>query len=471
MAISRQGNLCARRSKAAWSLLGQNVAVTEVPEIRYASVGDADVAYQVFGDGPIDVVQFWGLGGHVELNWDTPADAEFLARLAGIARVVVFDKRGTGASDPVLRSAIPTWEDWTEDLVAVMDEVGWERAAISAESSAGPIAILFAATHPERVTSLVLANTTARYLAAPDYPAGISAEAAERGVRLLGRLWGTTEYARLLYPSLAEDETSLRNLARCQRVSATPRSAEAQLRYFVGVDVRDALPLIQAPTLVLHSEGDRVFPVAQGEYLASHITGAKLVTWPSDDNAATLATDRFMDAVGEFLTGQRPGPAPDRVLATILFTDIAGSTDRLSSMGDARWRQVLDVHDSVVRQQLARFGGQEINTTGDGFVAAFDGPARAIRCGLALIHDLEQRGVRIRAGCHTGECERRGDDLAGLAVHIAARIAALAGPTELLVSSTVGDLVLGSGIEFTDGGQHDLKGVPGSWRLLAANRH
>ena len=457
------------RTRAAhrWRLLGQNVGVAEVPEIRYASVGDADVAYQVFGDGPVDVVQFWGLGAHVELNWDTPADAEFLRRLGGIARVVVFDKRGTGASDPVMRSAIPTWEDWTEDVVAVMDDVGWERAAISAESSAGPIAILFAATHPERVTSLVLANTTARYLAAPDYPAGVSAETAERGVKLLGKLWGTMDYARLLWPSLAGDETSLRNLARCQRMSATPRSAEAQFRYFVGVDVRDALALIQAPTMVLHSEGDRVFPIAQGEYLASHIPGAELVTWASDDSAATLSIDRFMGAVGEFLTGQRPGPEPDRVLATILFTDIAGSTDRLSKMGDARWRQVLDVHDQVVRQQLARFGGQEINTTGDGFVAAFDGPARAIRCGLAMIHDLEQRGVRIRAGCHTGECERRGNDLAGLAVHIAARIAALAGPTQLLVSSTVGDLVLGSGIEFSDAGQHDLKGVPGNWRLLA----
>jgi class 3 adenylate cyclase len=447
-------------------LLGQNVDVAEVPEIRYASVGDADVAYQVFGDGPVDVVHFWGLGAHVELNWDTPADAAFLKRLGGIARVLVFDKRGTGASDPVLRSAIPTWEDWTQDLVAVMDAAGWERAAISTENAGGPIAILFAATHPERVTSLVLASTTARYLASPDYPAGVSPDVAEHGVRLLGKLWGTTEYARLAWPSLAEDETSLRNLARNQRVSATPRSAEAQMRYFVGVDVRDALPLIQAPTLVLHSEGDGVVPVAQGEYLASHIRGAKFVTWASDDNAVTTATDRYMGAVGEFLTGQRPGPEPDRVLATILFTDIVGSTDRLSRMGDARWRHVLDVHDAVVRQQLARFGGQEINTTGDGFVVAFDGPARAIRCGLALIHDLEQRGVRIRAGCHTGECERRGNDLAGLAVHIAARIAAVAGPTQMLVSSTVGDLVLGSGIEFTDAGQHELKGVPGSWHLL-----
>jgi class 3 adenylate cyclase len=329
------------------------------------------------------------------------------------------------------------------------------------------MAILFAATHPERVTSLVLGNTTARYLAAPDYPAGVSAEAAERGVRLVGKVWGTIEYVRGLFPSLAADETSLWNIARCQRASATPRSAEAQLRYFVSVDVRDALSLIQAPTLVLHSEGNPVFPVAQGEYLASHIAGARLVTWPSNDNSSTLSTDRYMDVVGEFLTGQRPGPEPDRVLATILFTDIVGSTAQVSRIGDAMWRHVLDVHDRIVRQQLVRFGGREINTTGDGFVAAFDGPARAIRCGLAMIHDLEERGIRIRAGCHTGECERRGDDLAGLAVHIAARIAGAARATELLVSSTVGDLVLGSGIEFGTAGQHDLKGVPGTWQLLA----
>jgi len=442
--------------------------VGEVPETRYAAVGDADVAYQIFGHGPPELVQFWGLGGHVELNWDTPVDAALLGRLSSIARVVVFDRRGTGASDGVLRSAIPTWEDWTEDLVAVMDAVGWTRAAISAEADAGPIAMLFAATHPERVTSLVLSNTTARYLAAPDYPVGLQPEIVDKGVRAMGKLWGTVELAHRFWPDHAPDETTLRNLARCQRASATPRSAEAQLRYFVNVDVRDALPLIQAPTLVVHSDSSPNFPLGQGEYLAAHISHAELVVWEGGPGTASEAPDRFVNLVGEFLTGQRPAVEPDRILASILFTDIVGSTDHAATIGDTRWRQVLDVHDRVVRQQLDRFGGREINTTGDGFIAAFDGPARAIHCGQALIHDLQRKGIEVRAGCHTGECERRGDDLAGLAVHIAARIAALAAPSQLLVSSTVRDLVLGSDIEFHDAGQHELKGVPGTWTLLVA---
>jgi class 3 adenylate cyclase len=442
--------------------------VGEVPEIRYAAVGDADVAYQVFGHGPPELVQFWGLGGHVELNWDTPADAAFLDRLSSIARVVVFDRRGTGASDGILRSAIPTWEDWTEDLVAVMDTVGWERAAISAETDAGPIALLFAATHPERVTSLVLSHTTARYLVAPDYPIGLSSEIVDRGLRVIGKVWGTVELASRLFPGHAPDETAVRNLARCQRASATPRSAEAQSRYFTNVDVRDALPLIQAPTLVVHSDSNPSFPLSHGEYLAAHIAHAELVVWKGGPGTAAEAPDRFVNLVGEFLTGQRPAVEPDRILASILFTDIVSSTDHAATIGDARWRQVLDLHDRVVRQQLGRFGGREINTTGDGFVAAFDGPARAIHCGHALIHDLHRKGIHVRVGCHTGECERRGDDLAGLTVHIAARIANIAAPSELLVSSTVRDLVLGSDIEFHDAGQHELKGVPGTWTLLAA---
>jgi class 3 adenylate cyclase/alpha-beta hydrolase superfamily lysophospholipase len=449
--------------------VGQDVVVGELPETRYAAVGDADVAYQMFGQGPPELVVFWGLGGHVELNWDTPGDAALLERLSSIARVVVFDRRGTGASDGVVWSAIPTWEDWTEDLVAVMDAVGWERAAISAEWDAGPIAILFAATHPERVTNLVLSNTTARYLSAPDYPVGLQSEIVDRGVRRIGKLWGTVELARESAPGHAVDDTSVRNEARCARASATPRSAEAQLRYFAHVDVRDALPLIQAPTLVVHSDSNPAFPLGQGEYLAAHIANAKLVVWRGGPGTATDAPDRFVNLVGEFLTGQRPVTEPDRVLASILFTDIVGSTDRAAMIGDARWRQVLDVHDLVVRQQLGRFGGREINTTGDGFVAAFDGPARAIRCGQALIHDLQRKGIQVRAGCHTGECERRAADLAGLAVHIAARIAAAAAPSQLLVSSTVRDLVLGSRIEFRDAGQHELKGVPGIWTLLAAH--
>jgi class 3 adenylate cyclase/pimeloyl-ACP methyl ester carboxylesterase len=442
----------------------------EAPETRYVAVGDADVAYQLIGSGPVDLVYFYGLGSHVELNWDSPAEAEFLQRLGSIANVVEFDRRGTGASDGVVRSGIPTWEDWAEDLRAVLDAVGWDRAAIFAEADSGPIAILFAATHPERVSALVLSNTSARWLAAPDYPVGVSPEIAEAGLKLLGKLWGTTELLRLTAPSLLRDESSLQSFARCQRASATPRTAEAQYRYIIGCDVRDALPLVQAPTLVVHSEDNQFCPIGQGRYLAQSIPGAKIVTFAGADAGGSTMPDQFMDTVGQFLTGQPPTPEPDRILATVLFTDIVESTKTASSLGDSRWRRLLDIHDRLVRQELARFGGREVNTTGDGFVAAFDGPARAIRCAQSTIDSLSQRGIRIRVGVHTGECERRGENLAGLAVHIAARVSDAAAPSELLVTSTVRDLVLGSGIDFSDAGRHQLKGVPGSWQLLAAQR-
>jgi class 3 adenylate cyclase len=439
--------------------------VRDTPKTRYAAVRDADVAYQVFGSGPVDLMYFWPLGTHVELNWETPVDAAFLGRLGSIGQVVVFDRRGTGASDGVARSGMPTWEDWTEDIEAVLDAIGWQQADILAEGESGPIALLFAATRPQRVSALVLSNTTARCLAAPDYPCGLDPEFADRGARLIGRLWGTTELVRLLNPSLESDEVSLRSIARCQRASATPRTAEAQLRYVLGVDVRSALPLLQVPTLVVHNKDNQVYPLEQGRYLAEHISGAKMVTLIGSDTFASTITDQYLDAIGEFLTGHKPVPEPNRVLATVLITDIVQSTETAASMGDGRWRHLLDVHDRVVREELDRFGGREVNTTGDGFVMTFDGPAGGIRCGKAIIDALQSRGVRARAGAHTGECERRGDDLAGLAVHIAARVSALAGPSQMLVTSTVNDLVLGSGIEFSDAGRHYLKGVPGSWQL------
>jgi class 3 adenylate cyclase len=424
------------------------------------------VAYQVFGSGPIDLMYFWGLGTHVELNWETPVDATFLRRLGSMGQVVAFDRRGTGASDGVARSGMPTWEDWAEDIEAVLDAIGWERTALIAESESGPIALLFAVTRPERVSALVLSNTTARCLAAPDYPAGVDPEFAERGVRLMGKFWGTTDLVRVISPSLASDEASLRSIARCQRASATPRTAQAQLRYALGVDVRDALSLVQVPTLVVHNDGNQFFPLDQGRYLADHIRGAQMVVLPSaDTHGSSTVTDRYLNVISEFLTGHKPAPAPNRVLATVLITDIVQSTEAVAAMGDNRWRHVLEAHDHVVREELDRFGGREVNTTGDGFVMAFDGPANGVRCGEAIIDALKGRGILIRAGLHTGECERRDDDLAGLAVHIAARVSALAGPGQLLVTSTVGDLVLGSGIEFSDAGRHDLKGVPGSWQL------
>jgi class 3 adenylate cyclase len=446
--------------------MGQDVVVREVPETQFASVGDADVAYQVFGDGPVDLLYFFGLGSHVELDWEAPADAEFFRRLGSIGRVARFDRRGTGASDGVLRSGLPTWEDWTQDMQAVLDAVGWGSSSVVAEIDAGPIAILFAATRPERVDRLVLSNTTARFLLTDDYPIGVSTEDVDVLLEAVRTLWGSTDFVRLTAPGL--DDASLQSFARAMRLSATPRTAEAQYRYAMNVDVRDLLPLIQAPTLVIHNTDNPIVPVEHGQYLAEHIAGAELVVIDGAAAAGTPVTDRFLEAVSEFLTGERPSVDADRVLATVMFTDIVQSTATATRIGDSRWRQVLDIHDRLIRDQLARFGGREVNTTGDGFVAAFDGPARGVRCGQALIHALAQRGIQVRVGLHTGECELRDNDLAGLTVHIAARVGALAGPNQVLVTSTVRDLVLGSGIDFEEAGMHSLAGVPGTWTILAA---
>lgn len=437
------------------------------PEIRYVSVGDADVAYQVFGEGD-DLLFIWGLGSHVEMCWDNPPDVRLLRRMASFARVINLDRRGTGASDGVTRGAIPTWEDWTEDILAVLDDVGSTRPAVLAEVDAGPIAILFAALHPERVSKLVLANTFCRILVDDDYPMGVTPEHAESVAAFLGEHWGTTDLVAALFPTSADDPQALRTMAAIQRASATPRTAAAQYRYINGVDVRHALPLIQAPTLVLHNEDNAIIPVAQGRYLAEHIRDAELITFETHGDVAGLGTDPFIDAMATFLTGQRAEVEVDRVLTTVLFIDIVESTERLTALGDAQWRGLLDQHDALVREELRRFRGKEVKTTGDGFMATFDGPARAIRCALAIEQAVSPLGISVRAGLHTGECELRGEDVAGLTVHVAARIGSAACPGQVLVSSTIRDLVAGSGIEFEDAGSHSLKGVPGSWNLFGA---
>lgn len=437
----------------------------EAPETRYVAVGDADVAYQVVGEGPLDLLYCWGLGNHVELAWDIPGIAEFMSDLATFSRLIFFDRRGTGASDGVPLNAIPTWEEWTEDIVAVLNAVGSMRTAIMAAVDAGPMAVLFAAMHPDMVSAVILLNTGARYLEADDYPIGASPDAADALVELIATGFGTSDFTRLLNPSSADDTERIRLLSKLFRSSATPRSASAQYDYILRADVRHALPLIQAPTLVLHVSESPFLPIAHGRYIADHIDGARFVELPGSDLG--LPTDRqLLDEVAEFLTGERPVVEVDRILTTVLFTDIVGSTERVASLGDERWHSLLDAHDRAVREQLRRFRGQEINTTGDGFVASFDGPARAVRCARAMIETTGKLGIELRTGLHTGECEIRGDDLGGLAVHIAARVGALAAPGEVLVSSTVRDLVVGSGIEFADRGEHELKGVPGSWRLF-----
>ena len=348
-----------------------------------------------------------------------------------------------------------------------MDAAGSQRTAIFAVGDGGPLAILFAAMHPERVSALVLYDTWARLLVADDYPIGEPSEVIDARVDMLVTGWGTPDFVRGVCPSLADDAEYVRLCSKSIRSSATPRTAAAQYGYTLRSDVRQALPLVQAPTLVLHASESPMLSVAFGRYLAEHIDGATFVEVPGADLVPSPANAVVTDEVAEFLTGERPVLEVDRILTTVLFTDIVGSTERAASVGDQRWREVLDAHDRAVRDQLRRFRGREINTTGDGFVASFDGPARAIRCAEAIVQAVGRIGVELRAGLHTGECEVRGGDLGGLAVHIAARVGALAAPGEVLVSGTVKDLVAGSGIEFTARGEHELKGVPGIVKLFA----
>lgn len=436
------------------------------PETQYVAVGDADVAYQILGDGPLDLLFCYGLGSHIEFNWQVPVVAEFLDRLASSFRLIIFDRRGTGASDGVPRNAVPTLEDWTEDMAAVLDAAGSRRTAILAAVDTGQIAILYAAMHPERIRALVLLNTGARYVGADDYPIGASPEALDALVKMVEATWGTPEFVAMANPSAADSEF-LHLTSQVLRASATPRTAAAQFNNIARNDVREVLPLIQVPTLVLHVKEQPIAPVDLGRYLAEHIDGATFVELPGGDLSFTPANHVVVDEVVGFVTGERPVIDVERILATVLFTDIVASTERAASLGDLRWRSLLDAHDRAVREELRRFRGQELNTTGDGFVASFDGPARAIRCAQAIVKAGGKLGVELRAGLHTGECEVRGDDLGGLAVHIAARVSSLATPGEVLVSRTVKDLVVGSGIEFAERGEHALKGVPASWTLFA----
>jgi class 3 adenylate cyclase len=440
----------------------------ERPQTTYVEVGGAEVAYQIVGHGVPEVIHVPGFN-HVDVRWEQPVWAGFLERLASFGRLILFDRRGTGASAPVPDTAMPTWEEWADDVRAVLDAAGSERTVVLAENDGGPTGLLFTAMQPERVAALILANTAARRLRADDYPIGIAPEAVDERVEATRAAWGTPDLVARAFPSRADDPEFLQWGAKVQRAFATPKNAAAQVRYIIeNLDARGALPLIRVPTLVLHTKDNLVYSIEHGRYLADHIDGAKFVELPGADMfLATSAT--AMEEIAEFLTGERPAVEVDRILTTLLFTDIVGSTERAASLGDRAWRSLLDAHDRVVRDQLRRFRGKEINTTGDGFVASFDGPARAIRCGQAIIGATTKLGIELRIGLHTGECEVRGDDLGGLAVHIAARIGSLAQPGKVLVSSTVKDLVAGSGIEFGDRQEQELKGVPGTWTLFAVS--
>jgi pimeloyl-ACP methyl ester carboxylesterase len=435
------------------------------PEIHYAKSGDLSIAYSVTGDGP-DLVVAPGFISHLEVGREEPSLAHFYSRLASFRRVISFDKRGTGLSDPWDHA--PTLEECVDDVRAVMDAVGSQRADILGVSEGGTMAMLFAASNPARVNALVLYGTYARLVEGPDYPFGVGREDLAKMIELSNKGWGEGIGLSAWAPSRGGDAELRRWWARLQRIAASPGMVRNIFALYPQMDIRDVLPTIQVPTLVVHRRHDRMVHVELGRYLAEHIPGAKLAELDGTDHLFfTGDADAVLDEIEEFLTGTRPTPEPDRVLATVLFTDLVRSTERAVELGDARWRNVLESHQAHVRRQLDRFQGREVKTTGDGFLATFDGPARAIRCAVAIRDAVRSLELEIRAGLHTGEVEISGDDIAGVAVHISARVAAAAGAGEVLVSRTVVDLVAGSGLTFTDRGEHSLKGVPGEWRLFA----
>lgn len=445
--------------------------MSTTPPTRYAKSDDVSIAYQVVGGGPLDVVLVLGFATHLELQWELPPLARFLERISSFSRLIIFDKRGTGLSDPV--AEVPTLEQRIDDVRAVMDGAESERAALFGISEGGPMSVLFAAAHPERVTSLVLYGAMGRTTEAPDYPwASPAAALRESAAELLAPYWGRQAegMVELFAPSLASDPGAAAFTARMERSAASPAMVQKIFEMFLDIDVRAVLPTVHVPTLVLHRRSDRVVNRRAGEALAAGIPGARYVELPGIDHLPWAGdSDRVLGEVEEFLTGTRSLPEADRVLATVMFTDIVGSTRRAAELGDSRWRDLLAAHHSAVRGELARFRGREVKTLGDGFLATFDGPARAIRCGQAIAAEARSFGLEVRVGLHTGEVELIGDDVGGIAVHIAARVGALAAPGEVLASSTIKDLVAGSGINFVDRGAQRLPGIADERRLFAAS--
>jgi class 3 adenylate cyclase len=436
--------------------------------IRYADSGGLQIAYQVIGDGPLDVVFAADWANNLELMWENPQTERFLRRFTNYARLILFDMRGMGLSDPV--EDLPPIEAWMEDVRAVMSAVGSRRAALVGHGHAGQLCILVAAARPELTEALVTVNSFARLARAEDYPWGLPPAAQEAALKAIEAAWGT---GSVMYPALTPQFADLawakEWLARFERASGSPRRAAQKQRLVFDVDIRDVLPAVSVPTLVVQSRGNRWIRPGHGRYLAEHIPRARYLESPGEGHWPWVAEDAeaFMDEVEEFLTGARRSAELDRVLATVAFTDIVGSTAIASQVGDRRWRDLLEVHGSVARREIDTARGRLVKLTGDGLLATFDGPARAIRCVAAIERLLTPIGLRMRAALHTGEIELLGDDIGGIAVHIAARLLGLSGPGEVLVSSTVKDLVVGSGITFEDRGAHALKGVPEQWRVFA----
>jgi class 3 adenylate cyclase len=448
--------------------------VVHVTETRYAQSGEVSIAYQVVGEGPFDLVYAPAFVSHVELAWEIPSLAAYFRRLASFSRLIRFDKRGTGMSDRV--GSLPTLETRMDDLRAVMDAAGSERAAIIGVSEGGPLAILFAATYPARVWALVLEGTYARTLWAPDYPWGEREEEFERELAEDKEGWAggsqerSLQIARALAPSGSADDWE--PLAKMIRHGASPGARRDLVLMSRQIDVRHALPAIQIPTLVLNRADEDPVTIASSRHLANQIAGARHTEFPGRDHALFVGDPELVAGEIESFLNQAWAEVPERsepstVLATVLFTDIVGSTAKMAELGDRRWRELLHQHHDAVRRQLSRFRGVEMDTVGDGFFARFDGPARAIKCAAAITQAVQPLGIHIRAGLHTGECEVTDGKVAGIAVSIGARIAATAEPDEVLVSSTVKDLVAGSGLTFNDRGTRELKGVPGEWRLYS----
>jgi class 3 adenylate cyclase len=449
---------------------GGQAGAVEVPETRFARIGEDRIAYQVFGEGPPDLL--FVAGGVIEtvdLRWEWPPYAHFLRSLASFCRVITFNRRGSGASDPVSREGLPDWEDWSDDARAVLDAVGSERAAVFAGVESGPIAILFAAIEPERAQSLILYTSTARFLAAEDYPWGLPSDLLQAAEDFIVEAWGTEEMAAFGAPTAAHDPAFRRWFAKSQRAAAPPRTAAANITRSRLMDVREILPSVRTPALVIHRKGFRWVPVEQSRYLADHLPNARLLLVPGDDGPVyTEPVDEILQEVERFVTGARVrAPTLDRVLATVVFTDIVGSTERAAEEGDRRWRTLLESHDMVTGNVVSLYGGRVVKLTGDGALVTFDGPGKAIHCVAELRNTLGALGLPIYAGLHTGEIELRDEDIGGVAVHLASRIMTMAKPGEIICSRTVKDLVVGSGFEFDDRGTYALKGIPEEWQLYA----
>jgi pimeloyl-ACP methyl ester carboxylesterase len=439
-----------------------------IPATSYAKSGDVNVAFQVVGDGPFDLVYAPGWISNIELMWEEPSQAHFLNKLAGFSRLIAFDKRGTGLSDRVPPHQMPTLEERMDDIRAVMDAADSRRAAIFGVSESASMCLLFAATHPERTRALVTFGAFAKRLRSADYPWAPALEERLAWVESIERDWGKSGDFGTIAPSLAHDTRQMEWYSAYRRRSASPGAAHALALMNTYVDVRHVLPVIRVPTLILHRTDDLDAKVEEGRYIASRIPGAKFVELPGADHIPWVGdAETVVAEVQEFLTGSRPAPAPDRFLATVLFTDIVEGTRRAAELGDRAWGELLERHHGLVREQLDRWRGTEVDTAGDGFFATFDGPGRAIRCALAVRDRVRGLGLEIRAGLHAGECEVIAGKTGGIAVITAARVRERASPGEVLVSSTVHDLVSGSGITFADRGVSALKGVPGEWRLYA----